>query len=166
MVNLKQAFQGLSSIVWAPRFSFAWQPLGVSHNTVLRGGIGIFYDELPGAISSHPLARNPPLFNTFVIQDDNIAPNETTSFFKDAANSNTAFLSGFAAGESFSEIQAKVNGFTHNGFSPLGFTSPDRLLKSPQYQKWSLEVQQAFGAATSMSIGYFGNHGLHELIRY
>jgi hypothetical protein len=38
------------------------------------------------------------------------------------------------------------------------------LLKSPQYQKWDLEVQQAFGAATSMSIGYFGNHGIHELI--
>ena len=103
---------------------------------------------------------NPPLFNHFAIQNDNIAPNETTSLFKDAANSNAEFLSGFAAGESFSEIQAKVN-----GFSPPALTSPDRLLKSPQYQKWSLEVQQAFGAATSMSIGYFGNHGLHELIQ-
>ena len=106
------------------------------------------------------LASNPPLFNQFAIQDDNIAPNETTSLFKDAANSNAAFLSGFAAGESFSEIQAKVN-----GFSPPALTNPDRLLKSPQYQKWSLEVQQAFGAATSMSIGYFGNHGIHELIQ-
>ena len=26
-------------------------------------------------------------------------------------------------------------------------------------------MQQAFGSATSMSIGYFGNHGLHELIQ-
>ncbi len=164
-VNLKQAFQGLSSIVWAPRFSFAWQPLGVSHNTVLRGGIGISYDELPGVSSSYPMALNPPLFNSFAILDDNIAPNETTSLFKDAANSNAEFLSGFAAGESFSEIQAKVNAFTHNPFLPPGVTSPDRLLKSPQYQKWSLEVQQAFGASTSMSIGYFGNHGLHELIQ-
>jgi hypothetical protein len=159
MVNLKQAFQGLSSIVWAPRFSFAWQPLGVSHNTVLRGGIGIFYDALPGN-AAFSMASNPPLFNSFVIQHDNIAPNETTSLFKDAANSNAEFLSGFAAGESFSEIQAKVNGF----MTPA-LTSPDRLLKSPQYQKWSLEAQQALGAATSMSIGYFGNHGLHELIQ-
>ncbi len=165
LVNLKHAYEGLSSIVWAPRFSFAWQPLGVLHNTVLRGGIGIFYDELPGVSSSYPMALNPPLFNSFAILDDNIAPNETTSLFKDAANSNAEFLSGFAAGESFAEIQAKVNGFTHNPFLPPGVTSPDRLLKSPQYQKWSLEVQQAFGASTSMSIGYFGNHGLHELIQ-
>ena len=164
LVNLKQAYQGLSSIVWAPRFSFAWQPLGVSHNTVLRGGIGIFYDALPG-VAANQMALNPPLFNSFAILHGNIAPNETMSLFKDAANSNAAFLSGFAEGESFAEIQAKVNGFTHNVFSPPGFTSPDRLLKPPQYQKWSLEVQQAFGAVTSMSIGYFGNHGLHELIQ-
>jgi hypothetical protein len=158
LVNLKQAYEGLSSILWAPRFSFAWQPLGVSHNTVLRGGIGIFYDALP-TFAATLLASNPPLFNQFTIQGDNIAPNETTSLFKDTANSNAEFLSGFAAGESFSEIQAKVN-----GFSPPGITNPGRLLKPPQYQKWSLEVQQAFGAATSISIGYFGNHGLHELI--
>jgi hypothetical protein len=158
LVNLKQAYEGVSNIVWAPRFSFAWQPLGVSHNTVLRGGIGIFYDSLPG-FATLGMFTNPPTFNHFVIQDDNIAPNETTSLFKDAANSNAEFLSGFAAGESFSQIETKVN-----GFSPPALGSPDRMLKSPQYQKWSLEVQRAFGAATSMSVGYFGNHGLHELI--
>jgi hypothetical protein len=70
------------------------------------------------------------------------------------------FLSGFAAGETLAEIQAKVP-----SFSPPSLVSPDRSLKSPQYHKWSLEVQQAFGAATSLSIGYFGNHGIHELIQ-
>jgi Carboxypeptidase regulatory-like domain len=159
LVNLKHAYQGLSSVVWAPRFSFAWQPLGVSRNTVVRGGIGIFYNALP-IVAAISMASNPPLFNQFNIQGDNIAPNETTSLFKDTANSNADFLSGFAAGESFSEIHAEVN-----GFSPPALSSPDRLLKLPQYQKWSLEVQQSFGAATSMSLGYFGNHGLHELIQ-
>jgi hypothetical protein len=159
LVNLKRPYEGIDNIVWAPRFSFAWQPLGVTHNTVIRGGVGIFYDALP-SIAAISMASNPPLFNHFAVQDDNMAPNEPTSLFKDAANSNAEFLSGFAAGESFSEIQAKVN-----GFSPPALTSPDRLVKSPQYQKWSLDLQQAFGASTSISIGYFGNHGLHELVQ-
>ena len=160
LVNQKQAFEGLSNIVWAPRFSFAWQPLGVSHSTVLRGGIGIFYNALATDATSTTLAFNPPLFNFFVVQDDNIAPNETTSLFKDTANSNAEFLNGFAAGESFSQIQARVD-----GFSPPGISNSDRLLKSPQYQKWSLEIQQAFGSSTSVNIGYFGNHGIHEVIQ-
>ena len=79
---------------------------------MIRGGIGIFYDSLPSISGAYSLSTNPPLSNHFAIQGDNIAPNETTSLFKDAANSNAEFLSGFAAGESFSEIQAKVNGFS------------------------------------------------------
>ncbi len=159
LTNLKEAYESVSNIVWEPRFSFAWQPLRVSHNTVLRGGIGVFYDSLPG-FATLPVFTNPPLTNHFAIRDDNIAPNETTNLFKDAANSNAEFLSAFAAGESFSEIEAKVE-----GFSPPAIGSPDRLLKSPQYQKWSLELRQAFGTGTSLSIGYFGNHGIHELIQ-
>jgi len=156
--NLKQAYENVSAIVWAPRFGFAWQPFGTAHNTVVRGGIGIFYDSLP-SFAVLAIYNNPPLSNRFVVQSDNLAPNETTSLFKDAANSNTEFLNGFASGETFAEIKAKVN-----GFSPPTLGSPDHLLKTPQYLKWSLEAQHVFGAGTSINIGYFGNRGVHELI--
>jgi len=158
LINLDQAYENTSKVLWAPRFSFAWQPLGVSHNTVLRGGIGFFYDSV-SAFASNFIFHNPPLFNQFTVQGDNIAPNETTSLFKIAANSNAQFLNGFESGQSFSEISAKVD-----GFSPPALGSPDHLMKSPQYQKWSLELQRVFGANTSIGVGYFGNHGIHELI--
>ena len=38
-------------------------------------------------------------------------------------------------------------------------------MHSPQYQKWSLQVQQNLGLSTSLTIGYFGNHGIHELVQ-
>ncbi len=84
LVDQKQAFQNTDSILWSPRFSFAWQPLGVSHNTVIRGGVGIFHDPLPGNIAWW-LSSNPPRLNSYSIVGDNLAPNEKTSLFKDAA---------------------------------------------------------------------------------
>ena len=155
LTHLKQAYQSLSNILWEPRVSFAWQPLGVSHNVVLRGGLGIFYNPLPDYAAS-TLDANSPLVNQFYGFDDNIAPDETTSLFKDTAGSNAAFVSGFAAGETLAQIQAQAPIFL-----PPGFVNPDRSLKSPQFQKWSLEAQQTFRLNTSISIGYFGNHGIH-----
>jgi hypothetical protein len=144
-------------ILWSPRFSFAWQPLGVSHNTVLRGGVGLFHDSLPGGILE-AFYLNAPLYNVFTAFRDNLAPTEKTSLFKDAALSNRAFVSGFAEGQTLGQIQAAIPNF----FLPAINTS-EKDIHSPQFQKWSLELQQAFGADTSLNIGYFGNHGIHEL---
>jgi hypothetical protein len=50
LIDQKHPITSMDAILWSPRFSFAWQPFGVSHNTVLRGGVGFFYDPLPGGI--------------------------------------------------------------------------------------------------------------------
>ena len=151
LINQRRAYPDLNSILWAPRISFAWQPFGTLHNMVLRGGIGIFYDSLAGSLAES-LTVNPPLNNQFSVINNNIAPGETSSLFRDAANSNAAFLNAFYGGHQIP------------GFSPA-FVNPGRKTLSPQYQKWSLEMRQVFGANTSVSIGYFGNHGIHGLIQ-
>jgi hypothetical protein len=162
LVNQKQALQGTDSILWSPRFSFAWQPLGVLHSTVIRGGVGFFYDPVPGNLA-HTLSSNPPLLNSYSIFGDNLSPDEKTSLSKDAVASNAAFVRGFAAGQTLAQIQSTISSFYPPGFSPPAINIPGRQTHSPQYQRWSLEVQQAFDANTSLSIGYFGHHGIREL---
>jgi hypothetical protein len=82
LVNQKQAYANTDSVVWSPRFSFAWQPLGVSRNTVLRGGIGIFYDPIPGVLTIPP-SNNFPLMNLYTISGYNLAPGEANSLARD-----------------------------------------------------------------------------------
>jgi hypothetical protein len=164
LVNQHQAYPELNRVLWAPRMSVAWQPFGVGHSTVLRGGFGVFYDSLPGAIAFF-VSTNPPLSNSFTVVGDNLAPGESTNLFSDALGSNRAFVDGFNSGQTLAQIQAVVAKVSPTGFSPPALTAPDRTMFSPRYQKWSLELQQVFGVNTSLTVGYFGNHGVHELIR-
>lgn len=156
LTNLRQAYVHTDSIVWSPRLSFAWQPFGVSHHTIVRGGIGIFYDPVPGGISGN-LAYNPPLNNFYAITGYNLVPGEVNSLSQNAAASYTAFVKGFSSGQTLAQIQTTVPNFT-----PPGFQTPPDTFHSPQYQKWSLQAQQALGPSTSLTISYFGNHGIHE----
>ena len=153
--NQKHAFFHTDSLVWAPRFSFAWQPFGVSRNTVLRGGIGIFYDPVPGGQGGN-LFYNPPNVSTLVLHGYPLAPGEYNSLSQNSATFHAAFVEGFADGETLAQIQA-ANPF----FVPPGFASPANLYHSPQYQKWSLQAQHGFGASASLTLGYFGHHGIH-----
>lgn len=158
LVNQKHAIPSMDTILWSPRFSFAWQPFGVSHNSVLRGGVGLFYDPLPGGIQES-FYINSPIYNVYTPFKDNLTPGETTSLFKDAAASNAAFVNGFAAGKTLAQIQAM-----DPNFSPPAINASEKSIHSPQFQRWSFEWQQAFGAETAVSIGYFGHHGIHELV--
>ncbi len=157
LVNQKRAFQGLDSILWSPRFSFAWQPFGVKHNTVLRGGIGVFYDSVDSVAWS--FLGNPPLMNSFTVTGDVLSPGEDNSLFAKTAASNAAFVNAFASGETLAQIKNSVLNFV-----PPNINVSEKHTHEPQYQRWSLQLQQAFGAHTSLSVGYFGHHGIHELV--
>jgi hypothetical protein len=164
VVNQKHAFLEMDKVLWSPRFSFAWQPLGTSHGMVLRGGLGVFYDSVPGDLP-YSFSFNPPLWNSYGVAGDNLSPGENTNLFNDAAASNAAFVNGFKSGQTLAQIQQAVSSVSPTGFSPPGIFIPDGVTHSPQYQKWSLEVQLALGVHSSVKVGYFGHHGIHGLVQ-
>ncbi len=158
LTGLNQMVQHLPAIVLQPRFGFAWEP---RHNTVVRGGIGIFNDAFPGVFVDD-FSGNPPNVNTFTVFGNNLTPGETLNggnLFTDASNNNIALRNGFANKQTLAQIVAGDPNFT----TPNLF-SADRHSRLPQYQKWNIDVQHQFGANTSLSLSYNGNHGVYELI--
>ena len=87
-----------------------------------------------------------------------LAPGENNSLFEQTADSNTAFLNGFKNNETLSEIQT-----ANPTFSPPALAAAPQNFRLPQYQRWSFEWQQAIATKTTVSIGYYGHHGIHEL---
>ena len=159
MTDQRHASPNLDRIDWSPRFGFAWQPFGVTHLNVLRGGIGILYDPFQEALSQN-FWLNPPKYNSFNASADNLSPGESPSnLFNDAFDSNAAFVNGYAVGQRLAQMQAAIPNFV-----PPSLTSAERKMHRPQYQRWSLQWEQGMGIRTSVSVGYFGHHGIHELM--
>jgi Carboxypeptidase regulatory-like domain len=159
LTDQKQAFANTDKIVWSPRFSFAWQPLGVTRNLVLRGGAGFFYDPVAGGLAS-TLGANPPAFDDYNLSGFNLAPKENNSLNQMAVAFDKIFVNGFETGQSVADIKQ-----SNPLFVAPNFQNPANRMHSAQYQKWSLQAQRSFGTSTSLTVGYFGNHGIHELVQ-
>jgi hypothetical protein len=154
--GLHQALPDFQAISWEPRIGFAWQPLG--SKTVIRGGMGIFADLFPGTMATS-FDTNSPLKNTFVIPGGvgsgvPIAPGVAGDAASLAMASNTAFVNGFKAGESYPTIAASVP-----AFSPPTIVNSAENIKNPTYYEWNLQLEEALSNKMSLTLDYVGNHG-------
>ena len=155
--DLHQIFRSTDTLNWAPRFGFAWSPGNKS--TVVRGGFGIFYDAFPAFIGDQFMNNVPGVIPfTLCCNGYNWADPTSTGAPAQASSSAAAISNGFASGASFNSLSAQLPGF----FAPPNFTSQVGTFHTPTYQEWSLQLEQAVGDKTSLSLAYVGNHGYHE----
>jgi outer membrane receptor protein involved in Fe transport len=161
--GLHQAFNNTTAMAFAPRFGFAWQPFNLK-DTVVRGGFGLFYDAIPGGMIDN-FVRNFPGFVTINNQSGlygvgfpTWAPGSPLNAWDQNAASASALVTGYANGSTQPQIVASLPaGFRF--VAPSITVLPDTL-KTPRYQKWNLEVQQALGKKLVMSVNYVGSHGI------
>ncbi len=117
-----------------PRIGLAWSPL--SNKTVIRAGFGM-YNDLQDALG-YRADQNAPFNPTYSIGSAK-APFSVSSLPIDPA----------APPPSGAKLVP-------------GGVQPD--MKTPTLISWSLRLQQEVTADTSLTIGYVGSHGYHELI--
>jgi carboxypeptidase family protein len=153
-----QVLPNYTAVEWQPRFGFAWTPFG-ANSTVVRGGFGLFSDSFPGNIADQ-LLSNPPLQVGFNISGGPLSPDVANNQAQEAAQNAAAFRAAFANGGTLASIQSAVPSFT-----PPTFNTVARRVFNPRYQEWNLELQQAFGQKTAVTINYVGNHGIHEVVQ-
>lgn len=118
---------------FVPRVGFAYNIHG---ETVLSGAYGIFFNgqEIRTAAPLQ-LAYNAPFYYQSSFYSNGITPVLTVS-------------GGFPAFSAANALYPAV-------------TSADRRLKTPYYQQWNLQVQQAMPAKISLSVAYAGSKGTH-----
>jgi hypothetical protein len=153
--GLHNAYHGVDSILFSPRFGFSWDPRGTG-KTVVSGGIGLFYDN-PAAGLVDNLFANPPA--TVAIRVRNSPSSLGVLPFDPAGAPATwqASASAFSIHDSFNQISAALPAGV--AFNPPAFGALVGTIKSPEWTEWNLSVQQQLNRSTVFIMNYAGNHG-------
>ncbi len=120
-----------------PRVGLAWSPFG--RKTVVRAGAGI-YNDLQDALG-YRTDQNSPFNPTYTIPNLN--------------------LSQFPLGLPIVPVSAGTASPAGTKLAPGG-VQPD--LQTPTLISYSLKIEQEISPNTSLSVGYVGSHGYHEII--
>ena len=129
--------------VLAPRFGFAWRPIG--EQTVIRGGYGVFFDsaegrEIDGAADVYPYVSR----GNYLQSIGQPTPLQTTD----------ALFPSFAA-----------PGLATPAANTFLAVSQSPEPRNPYMQQWSLGVQRELLPRTTMELNYIGTHGSNLLMR-
>jgi hypothetical protein len=156
---------------FGPHIDFAWDPWS-DGKTSVRGGYGLFYDAILGAVVSQSRSVFPteipvniePAFtqfdvfslnnpSTLVVRDrGGVMIPDIPLIAKDTLNRFGGSPADFVAliGELFRQNQLGGG---------LAFTLPDKNLRSPYAQQWHLTLEREFLHDYAVSLGYVGTRG-------
>lgn len=159
---------------FAPRVGVSYSPNPFSKNrvTVIRGGYGLFYDQILGAVVSQ--SRNVfPTFVTLNFGGLNTATNETfLNFFNPATtctlNANGACIPLVQPGTLNSinpnlALTSLINLASTIFPSAFGATLSSRRLETPMAHHYTFIVDQQLSMNTSITAAYVGTQGRHLL---
>ncbi|MFN7919710.1 MAG: TonB-dependent receptor [Bryobacteraceae bacterium] len=148
----------------APRIGFAWQPRP-SSKFVFRGGYGIFYERIGGAMKSDLQLSAPFFFYANVYGPEDMAnpyprlnmnPFQIPFAVTIGRNANGAPSWRKPDGSPFPNAEQ---------FNPKNETFIDPLIKSPYTQQWSFDVQYKLSPAAIAEVRYVGTRGIGLLGR-
>ena len=133
-------FENPSLKNFGPRFGFAWDPFS-SGQTSVRGGFGIFFDQIVGSYLHNTVFRVPPFFVRIRL-NDTAFPDEFQQKFADVEDFETVDVYDFGS-ENF-DVQ-------FIDFRP----------SNPYVMHYNLEVQQEVLPGTVLTAAYVGSRGVH-----
>jgi hypothetical protein len=160
--GLSHVFSSTPLAILQPRTAIAWQ---FESNSVLRAGIGLFSDILPGAIAD-VVGVNPPYVQTFqggllgTVGGTAIAPGVPKSAVDATMAANQSFTSGFPQGQlSCASTQANPS----TCLPPVAITAmPDGELHAPYFMEWSMGLEHQFGSTASVHAQYVGTRAVNQ----
>lgn len=149
---------------FGPQFGFSWQPKSQSGKAVLRGGVGVNYNQNEIAVMASGFG-NPPFdvsadFNCPYPYTTNPTCTGTGILYETAANINSIF--GFApnpnAITAFNSANLPLTGTT----SVTGYPSHPKTIANYHY---SLEADYQLPWSTVATLGYQGDQVRHLLVQ-